>query len=1272
MPSAARFETVSARLKNLSGLETSIPHLAWALTLYLFTSEKNVQFQLYSQDSVRALDIPIDTEKIVSEALVEIRSLLKTACVNCDPIARSNDWKSRSLLDMTITRPSDQDGTGATAPDLVSPMILRCDLAENSTEISVIVGTDGPPSWQAQRMMYQFSHLMKQLQYFPERKMVALLSLCPEDHSWIDIRNGPMHPLSRIEICIHDLISSQIAAQPQSEAICAWDIKMTYSELEAQARALSLRLIQAGVGPEVVVAVLFEKSGWTPVAMLAILYSGAAFALLDASFPDGRLKTMCGDIGAMVGVCSPQYADRGKSIGLQQVITPRITALKASDTILHRTVRPSNMAILAFTSGSTGKPKATVIEHAGFSTSLIATAKKMNYLPTSRVLQFASYGFDLSLCETLGVLIAGGCVCVPSNQERLQDLAGAARRLNVNSTFMTPAVLRTFNPDDFPTISTVVCGGDKIGIDDIHSWAEKKTLTNIYGPSECSGLGSSFAESISFTPDTANIGYPIDCCRFWVVDQDDNNRLVPVGAVGELIIEGPNVGREYLNRPEETSKAFSQNPPWIRPFRTSPWSFYRTGDLVQMVSDGSFRILGRKDNQIKIHGQRIELKEIEHVIHDVLPESQRVIVVVVNRTSPVLVAFLLGMNGDSREGKSANLTFLKPSKSFQHACRVAVATRLQRDLPQFMIPKLWIPLDKLPLTPNDKLDFRRLSAEVAQFSSEEALEYTLLLGNRRTVAHNEMENRIQCLVALALGVEQQQVALDASFFAQGGDSLAAMRISALARKENIELSPLALQEAESIAKLAQKLDKEKQKPGCNEKFAPEFLQDTDGTILKTLSCQLPGIESPNIQHILAGTETQEYSLDMPCEYFQLNLCGSLDICRLKSAIKSLHERHEILRAAVFSGHTPARTYQVILRDFEPQLEILESTEPAIQVAGRWIVNDSEMTKESLRALWPPFRFILALKDDDAREMSLVVAIKNPYYDGVSSITLFNDLATFYEHGPDSLPPAMTYGEYQAFAASLPISDAIDFWQETLRGSSLFDVGRCRVPSRCPEVSTSRVIPLVQPPLGITLATVVKTAWALTLAHQAGKDDCVFAQFVTGRSHGPAGIQEVVGPCVNFLPVRVSLAGEKPNLSAMEVMEAVQSQHVKSLSYETVDFFGLGDQCTEWGSDALMETFVLHQNIKFDNEYRLGEAVGKLDLIYPGVETDGFVLHSVPRVEDHEFRLSVPEGVLDLATVSHLVTETCYWVQTLVAHLNTPVVDLRTQRKADLDTAMNCE
>ncbi|KAJ5751666.1 nonribosomal peptide synthase [Penicillium odoratum] len=1046
---------------------------------------------------------------------------------------------------------------------------------------------------------------------------------------------------------------------------------MTYSELEAQARALSLRLVQAGAGPEVVVPVLFERSGWTPVAMLAVLYSGAAFALFDPSFPDGRLKTMCSDIGAMVGVCSPQYAYRGKSIGLQQVITPRITVSKASDIILPRTVRPGNMAILAFTSGSTGKPKATVIEHAAFSTSLIAIAKKMNYLPTSRVLQFASYGFDTSISETLGVLIGGGCVCVPSEQERQQDLGGVTRRLNVNTTFMTPAVLRTFNPDDFPTISTVVCGGEKIAMNDIQSWAEKKTVANIYGPSECS-IGSSFASSLSFTPDTANIGYPTECCHFWVVDQDDTNRLVPVGAVGELIIEGPNVGREYFNRPEQTAQAFFRNTPWIRPFRTSQWSFYRTGDLVQMVSDGSFRILGRKDNQVKIHGQRIELEEIEHVIHDALPESQRVIVAVVSRTSPVLVAFLLGMNGDTCEKESAKSTFLKPSKSFQHACRVAVATRLQRDLPQFMIPKLWIPLDKLPLTPNDKLDFRLLSAEVAQFSSEEAFEYGLSMGNRRTVAHDEMENRIQSLVALVLGVEKQQVALDASFFAQGGDSLAAMRISALAGKENIELSPLALQEAETIAKLAQKLDKEKQKLGCNEKWAPQFLQDTDGTVLKMLSCQFPGIGSLNIQHILAGTEMQGYFLDLPCEYFRLNLCGSLDICRLKSAIKSLHERHEILRTVVFGSDTPGRTYQVIVRDFEPQLEILESTEPAIEVAGRWIVNDNEMTKRSMRSLWPPARFFLAMKDDDTRESSLVVGIKHTHYDAVSIITLFSDLATFYEHGPDSLPPAMTFGEYQAFAASLPMSDAMDFWQETLRGSSLFDVGRCRVLSRCPVVDTSRVIPLVQPPLGITLATVVKTAWGLTLAHQAGKDDCVFAQFVTGRSQGPTGIQEVVGPCVNSIPVRVSLAGEKPNLSAMEVMEAVQSQHVESLFYETIEFTKLGDQCTEWGLDALIETYIMHQNITPDNEYRLGEAVGKMDMIYLGDLTDGFVLYSVPRVEDHEFRLSIPEGVLDLATASHLVTETCYWVQTLVAHPNTSVAELRTQRKADMDSAMNCE
>lgn len=1272
MPPVAALTTRSRPLKRLSGLESSIPHLAWALTLFLFTSEKNVQFRRCVRGSVRALAIPIDTENTITEALVDIYSLLRTACIACAPATNPGDWKSGSLLDVTVSRPCDHTATEAIDLDMVSPVVLRCDLSEDSTEISAVVGTGGPSSWQAQRMMYQFSHLMNQLQSSPERKLVATLSLSPEDHAFIDIRNGPMRPLKRIEACIHDMISAQVTAQPENEAICAWDTKMKYSELEAHAKALSLRLVQAGAGPEVVVPLLFEKSGWTPVAMLAVLFSGAAFVLLDPSFPDGRLKTMCEDIGATVGICSGQYADRGKSIGLQQVIIPRIADLKDSNLSPPRAVRPGNMAFLAFTSGSTGKPKGAVIEHAAFCTSAMAHGERYRYNPSSRVLQFASYGFDASIGEILAPLIRGGCVCIPSEQERQQDLENATRRLNANTAFLTPAVLRTLNPDDFPTLSIIACGGDKITLNDIQSWVEKKTFINGYGPCECS-VCSSTALYLSATPDTANIGYPTEC-HFWVVDRDDSSRLAPVGAVGELIIEGPIVGREYLNRHEQSAQVFLRNPAWIRPFRTSPWAFYRTGDLVQLEPDGSFRILGRKDYQVKIHGQRIELEEIEHAIEDAFPESQRVIVAVVNRTSPVLVAFLLRVdrNTGEQESSSVNSTFLKPSKTFQHACRVAVAAHLQQRLPQFMIPKLWIPLERLPLTPNGKLDNHLLSAEVAQLSPEEAFGYTLASGDCRTVAHDEMENRVQRLVARVLGVKQEQVALDASFFGQGGDSLAAMNVSALARKEDIELSPLALQDAESIAKLAKQLDTNYQRPDHKEQLVPQFLPDTDGTILETLSRQFPGIRSFNIQHILAGTELQDLFLDLPCEYFRFDLQGPLDICRLQSAIQLLHERHEMLRTVVFRTHRRDRTYQVVVREFLPQLEIIESAQSPLGAADQWIVDDNIKTKGNERALWPAARFFLARKDEHTRESCLVIGTKHSHYDAISITTLLNDLATFYQHGAESLPPALSFGQYQAFAASLPISKTIEFWREALRGSSLFDVGRHRVISPRPVVDTSRIIPLVQPPLGITLATVVKTAWGLTLARRAGKNDCVFAQIVTGRSQGPAGIQEVVGPCMNSIPVRVSLVGRKPNPSAIEVMQAVQLQHVQSLFHETIELTKLRDECTTWGSGALIETLVLHQNIALDDEYRLGEASGKMDRIYPEVVTDEFILYSVPRAEDHEFRIAVPQGVLDLATTSPLLAETCYWVQTLAAHPQTPVTDLMLQRKADLDSPVNCK
>ncbi|KAJ5610211.1 hypothetical protein N7510_006930 [Penicillium lagena] len=1265
MPPVASFTTQLRTLKCLTDHESSILHLAWAATLYVFISERNVQFQGRVRGSLKSLNISIDTQKAISEALTDIHHQLRNLCVDCAPTVNSSDWKFGSLLDVTTSEPSDHDATITKDPDSGAPLVLQCRLGEDSTQISLVANALGPSSWQVQRMIYQFSHFMEQLQSSPERKLVSILTPSPEDHALLLIRNGQMAQLTRIEACIHDMISTQFQAQPDREAICAWDTTMTYRELEIQSKLLSLQLVKAGAGPEVVVPVLFEKSGWTPVVMLAVLFAGAAFVLFDPSFPDDRLKAMCEDIGATVGVCSAQHACRGEAIGLKEVIIPSIVNQKLCN-FSPAVVYPWNMAYIAFSSGSTGKPKGTVIEHAAFCTSAMAYGEAFRYTATSRVLQFASYGFDASVGEILAPLMRGGCVCVPSENERQQDLAMAAQRLNANSAFLTPAVLRTLNHNDFPSLSTITCGGEKVMLNDIQSWADEKVLMNVYGPSECSVI-SSATRNLQVTSDPANIGYPTGC-HFWIVDRNDSTRLAPVGAVGELIIEGPIVGREYINRPEETAKAFFRNPPWLHSFRRSPWSFYRTGDMVQLEPDGSMRILGRKDHQVKLHGQRIELTEVEHAIHKVFPNLQRVMAAVVNRSSPVLVVFLVGVDGDAgdQESESARSTFLKPSRTFQHSCQVAVATCLRQCLPEFMIPRLWFPLDKPPLTPNGKVDARRLAAEVADLSPEQALRYTLCSGDRR-IAVQGMEERLQCWVAEALGVQQEQIALDASFFGQGGDSLTSMKSSALARKEGVVLSPAALQEANSLAELAQKLDEQNHSPtGKDQQLSLQIIEDTEGSIQDALLGRLSGISPDNIQYILPVSELQEFFLDLPCEYFRFDLRGPLDRSRLQAAFQSLHKRHEILRTVVFRDAKDDRAYQAVLREFTPQLEVLETDGSLLTASDEWIYKDFQQANTQNQCpLWPAARYLLVKKSEQLQENCLVIGIKHTHYDGVSIITFLNDLASLYQHGPESLPPTFSFGQYQAFVASLPMSKTIDFWRETLRGSSVTQVGRERAVAPVPVVETTRHIPQVHPPLGITLATTVKTAWAICLAQQVGKNDIVFAQIVSGRSQGPDGIQRVIGPCMNSIPVRVSLALKNSGQSAMEIMQQVQSQHVQSLFHETIGFTTLRDECTSWGPDAVIESLVLHQNILHDDEYRLGEAVGKMDTIYPELVTDEFILYSVPRGDRHEFRLSVPQRVLDLPAIEHLVTETCHWVQALAAHPEMRISQLMLERKSKL-------
>lgn len=601
--------------------------------------------------------------------------------------------------------------------------------------------------------------------------------------------------------CIQDVVQHHALRSPTQCAVRAWDGSLTYSQLNDHANRIATMLRANGIVEGDFIPSIMEKSYWTIVVWLATLKAGAVFVPIDPKCPASRINAIFLQVWPKV-----YFSNLGSQ--MRRKLNPSVACLDNFEEIVQQQepapLPPSRYDAIAtcfFTSGSTGKPKGAIHDHAAISTGVVDLLGPFHMDNRTKCMHFVSPSFDVSVTEIFATLYAGGCICVPSEQGKLNDLNGEMRALGVTHAFLTPSVACQVKPSEVPTLQYIMLGGEPLGRATLESLCNDVHLINVYGCTE-SGLWDTASERLTLHSSPSNIGQSTGP-RIWIVHPSNPGNLLPFGTVGEIMVESHCLARGYIGE-KPTKSGFVSTPGWRHQLfpELDLGRFYLTGDLGSYNPDGSIMIHGRKDTQAKIRGQRIELGEIEHQYKAVLPSSRVVAEVVTIDSHTMLAAFV---ESPSTEGVETSVCVDSKSISSAQAARVAATPSLSAVLPAYMVPEVYITISSIPLTMSGKTDRRRLR-ELAQTITKAQMEMINGVETEKEQPRNERERLLQAAWAAVLQKKASTIGIHDHFFKIGGDSLSAMKAVTAARSLQMTITVADILGNPTIASLAKRLN----------------------------------------------------------------------------------------------------------------------------------------------------------------------------------------------------------------------------------------------------------------------------------------------------------------------------------------------------------------------------------------------------------------------------------------------------------------------------------
>ncbi|HET9280297.1 MAG TPA: amino acid adenylation domain-containing protein, partial [Flavitalea sp.] len=959
-----------------------------------------------------------------------------------------------------------------------------------------------------------------------------------------------------------EFFEEQVLKTPEATALLIGEDRLSYYEVNQKANQLASYLKSKGVANESLVPICVERGFMMVIGVIGIMKTGAAYVPIDPEYPAERIAFMLDDSKAQVVIVS-----ESTSSILQAQENVEVILLDNHASVLNFQsvenlgvdIHPDDLVYVLYTSGSTGRPKGVKMPGGGM-VNLLCWQQKQFGSNKRRVLQFASLNFDVSFQEIFSTLCFGSTLVLITSETRreIPEIIRVLEKQQVTHLFIPFIVLKSLveyikslSETSFKLEEIIVAGEQLKFTEDISQFIKTGNirLVNQYGPTEAHVVTSYNVDAGSLVNPLPPIGKPIDNTQIYILNQ--HQKHLPVNVPGEIYIGGVQVARGYLNNEKLTAAKFLADV-----FSdVGGGRMYRTGDLGRWLPNGNIQFLGRIDAQVKVRGYRIELGEIETVLHQHPGVRQAAVVAV-----------------EEKNGNNRLIGYVTPVGIFD---KQAIIQYLKKRLPDFMVPSLWVEMEKLPVTANGKVDRKALPDPDA---SE-------LLTNTYAAPRNETEAELAAIWRELLAVEQ--VGIHNNFFELGGHSLMAIRvISAIRKRMDLELTIKDLFTYTTVAELATHLSKQSvgnSIPPLERHSRPDHIPLSFSQERLWFIDQLEG----SVQYHLSTV---------------LRLKGDLDVSALNNAFRTVFDRHEVLRSVI---------YQV---DGKPFIRIKDHNDLEISMIDDFSGREAnkELRQYISRLVNKPFdlsrdnmlRASLIRVTDD--EQILVVTMHHIASDGWSISILVKEVVELYEsfvqRRTAELPPLeIQYSDYAIWQKDFLQGEVLDrkleYWKQKLSGVAPLQLPTdyARPVVRSVNGATLRftidkeltdLLHKFSQENGVTVFMTLLSAFNVLMHRYSNQEDICVGTPVAGRQHEQ--LENLIGFFINTLALRSEVTG---NSSFQDLVKQVRQTTLEAYEHQEVPFEKIVEAVVterDMSRTPLFQVMFVFQNTPSVPALKLGE------------------------------------------------------------------------------------